>query len=670
MAFIQSQNIVGDLDGPKVAEIGSRVISEYEIDKNSRTKWEERIKSAMDLAMLVSEQKTYPWMNASNIKFPLLTTAALQFNARAYPAIVQGNRVAKCLAWGKDVQGIKAARAERVSEHLSYQLLSSPEWEDDTDKMLVILPIVGSVFRKVYFDPSTGRNCTRMVTADRLVVNYYARSLEDCPRITECMYLYPYEIEERIRSGRFAQFDYGPATASENDKEDDAPEGDEDAPHLFLEQHRLIDLDGDGYPEPYIVTVHHASQSVCRIVANYQADSVHVDQAGKVTAIRKADYYVQYTFLPSPDGGFYGWGFGWLLKDIGEAINTTTNMMLDSGHLSNVQGGLVSGLVGIKDKTIRLKPGEWKVVNTNMPLNQAVVPITYPGPSAVLFELLGMLVDSGKEVAAIKDVLTGDTPATAPVGTTMAIIEQGLQIFTSIYKRIHRSLKKELGLHAKLNREHLDPAEYAAFHDEGDGQPPADPKVDYNEKDMDILPVSDPNSVSKMQTLAKAMMLMDVAKKDMASGMPILDRSEVYRRVFEASQIEESEKLFAPPPQPNPEEEILKREVAKNAIEDQKAEILVKHTTALKNVADAESKEEGQQLAANVALLNHLSSKMEGQDGQGRVSGMEEQPGNAMGVQAPVADGGADGNALAGPVAPVDAGPPSGMGGFAGTGGA
>jgi chaperonin GroES len=184
-----SANLAAEMDGDKLSDIAQRVVREYEIDRSSREDWEKRTAAALDLAMMVSEEKSYPFQNASNVKFPLLTTAALQFNARAYPAIVQGNRVAKCITWGADPQGLKAARADRVGEHLSYQLLSElPEWEEDTDKLLLMLPIVGCVFRKVYWDPSVKRNVTRLVTADRLVVNYHARSLDDVPRTTEKMF--------------------------------------------------------------------------------------------------------------------------------------------------------------------------------------------------------------------------------------------------------------------------------------------------------------------------------------------------------------------------------------------------------------------------------------------------------------------------------------------------
>lgn len=674
--IMQIPNIAAVLPEAKLGEIAGTVIDEYNIDKTSRSSWEERIGAAMDLAMMVAEQKNYPFDKASNIKYPLVTVAALQFNARAYPAIVQGNRVAKCTTWGRDPQGMKAARADRVSEHLSYQLLSEdPAWEEDTDKLLVVLPIVGSAFRKVWYDPALGKKRSRLVSSKDFVVNYFARSMEDVPRGTEELRLYPYEIAERIRGGRFIEFDYSDSAGAEP-QEDGSKEknqndpNDPDAPQLFLEQHRLLDLDEDGLAEPYVVTVHYASQKVCRIAANFGPDSITLAPDGRIASVRKQDYFIKYQFLPSPDAGFYGWGFGWLLKDIGESINSTLNMMMDQGHLSTVQGGLVSGTLGIKEKTFRIKPGEWKVINgMGGKLADSMMPINYEGPNATLFQLLGMLIESGKEVAAIKDVLTGDTPATAPVGTTLAIIEQGLQVFTSIYKRIHRALKKELGLHARLNREHLGIETYNAFFD---GPEQYDPKRDYAEDDMDIVPVSDPNSVSKMQKLGKAQFLRDVATDN-----PTLNQAEVTKRILSAAEIEEIDSLIA---QPDPEQEMLLRLAAMLELQEREAKIdktradtLKSETGAMKDVSDMAGSAEGNFLGRAKLMLDALKAEqaasqeadrmaIEAANGQGRVPGVEGQPGNAMGAQPPPSEIGIDGGAFEGSPVPLDGAPAPGMG--------
>ena len=662
----------------KLAEIAARVCAEYDIDVESRKPWLEKIGEALKLAMLTAEQKDYPFEKAANVKYPLLTTAALQFNARAYPAIVTPDRVAKCQVRGRDPQGLKAARADRVSEHMSDQLLHEmPEWEADTDRILVMAPIVGSVFRKVWYDPAVKRNVSRLVTADNLVVNYYAPSLEAAPRITELLRLYPYEIEERIRDGRFIDFDYrnvssGDAPKQELGRQDGKAAAndnaeDESAPHLFLEQHRLLDLDEDGYPEPYIVTVHQATQKIVRIVANFDADTVTIAPDGRVASIRRQNYFVHYQFMPNPEGGFYALGFGWLLGSTNETINSTLNQLMDAGHQANLQGGLISSVLGIKEKSIKIKRGEFRVVNTSGPINQAVMPIDFPEPSAVLFNLLGLLIDMGKEVAAVKDVLTGEGQGkNASPTTTMALIEQGLQVFTSIYKRIHRTLRGELAIIGRLNYQNVTREEYVAFFDD----PSVDPKADYDSKDMDILPVSDPQSVTKMQKLAKAQLVLESSKDN-----PMVDQAEALRRFYEAADVEDIDKLIVPPPQPDPEEQAFMEAVKKLGLQEQVAKINKIHADTIKAIADAEAAEEGPQLSYYDMYLRTLQAEhaMEqtanGQGGAGGVSGMEGPSPDQAGAQPLLPAGGADPAAGGAGAAPVIDQLGAGMGQSAGAGG-
>ena len=480
LGWIKSKNIAEDLDKELLTKIGVRVVREYDIDETSRSDWKTKTEQAMDLAMQVAKEKQYPWPKAANVIYPLMTTAAIQFAARAYPAIVANRSVVKGVVVGNDdgepainpqtgqpatqpgpdgqpqpvwqVQpGEKQNRADGIGEHMSWQLLDEQsEWEPETDAMLHILPIVGCDFRKSYFDPGKGRNSSLRVPAMHLCINYHAKSLETAPRVTEEIKYYPIEIEEQQRAGLFLEPEqpYGMA--------DDAQNGDEDAPHVFLEQHRWWDLDEDGYPEPYIVTVHKRSQKVVRIVARYDADGIQFSQlTHKIVKIDPVQYYTKYDFLPNPDGGIYGVGFGQLLRPLNEAVNTTLNQLLDAGTLANTGGGFIGKGLSMNAGAIRFVMGEYKVVNvTGGTLRENIVPMQFPGPSPVLFQLLGMLIDAGREVAAVKDVLTGDAQGKASMSptTTLALIEQGLKVFTAIYKRIHRSLKAELNKLYRLNR--------------------------------------------------------------------------------------------------------------------------------------------------------------------------------------------------------------------------
>lgn len=641
-------------DGEKDLDaIAYRVIAEHKIDEESRSAWVKRMETALDLAMLVAEGKDYPFRNAANVKYPLLTTAALQFNARAYPAIVPDNKVAKCVTWGNDPDGMKAARGERVSQHLSYQLLAEQtNWEEDTDRLTLAYSICGAYFRKVWFDPALRRNCSAIRSPKQVVVNYKAASFDDCPRITEELTLYPHEIEERVRSGRYLDIEYGDPV---NDGEDETSADDDFAPHTFLEQHRLLDLDGDGYPEPYVVTVHKATEKVVRITACFEPESISADEQGNVMAIRRTQYYIRYLFWPSPDGGVYGMGLGELLGPLNETINTTLNQMLDAGHLANIQGGLVAASAGIKEKSIRLENGEWRVIKTNGSLKDSILPITYAGPSDVLFKLLGLLVEAGREVAGVKDVLTGEVRQNMTASATLALIEQGLQVYTAIYKRLHRSLKAELGIYARLNRKYVDPQEYNEFFN---GQQMFDPAADYTESDKDIMPITDPKMHSRMQELAKANFLREISQDN-----PVINQAAVTARILEAGQVEKIEELIQPPPQPDPMVADLMQRNAEAEVQEKETKALVNEASAMEKLAKAASTEQAAGLPFAKLQLEALKAegKMATDVDRGRMEGMAGQPGNPMGNGPAGPAGAGTGAGVEGAPLPIDAGGPGPM---------
>lgn len=653
LSFLDAGNLAAVIDEAVLATLGAKAIEGYKLDDSSRDDWKKRNEAGMQLATMMTEEKTYPFAKASNVMAPLITTAALQFNSRAYPALIKGDRVTKCKVNGKDADGQKAKRAERVSEHSSWQMLTEmPEWEPDTDRLTLIIAIAGAIFRKRYFDPTLKRQCSRLVPAERFVYNYKARSVEDCPRISEELPLYPYEIEERIRDGRFVEFTYGTAEGEE----------DEDAPHLFIEQHRLIDLDEDGYPEPYIVTVHVETSNAVRIVPNFDAESVRVTPEGKIAAIRKRDYYTKYVFFESPDGGAYGMGLGSLMGSTTHAVNTTINEMIDAGHLANTQGGFIAAGAGIREKKFTFSKGEFKVVQTNMPLQQAILPLKFDGPSAVLFQLLGLLMEFAQDISSTKDVMTGDTggKALAPT-TTLALIEQGMQVFSAIFKRLHRALGRELLMHARLNHEHLSPEAYNAFFDDPEQQ--FDPKADYDLSTMDFTPVSDPTVSTNMQRLAKAQVAAEIG-----AGKPYIDQIKLDQRRFEAAEIPDYEDLFVPPQPPDPLMQLLGELEA----QEKMAGITEKMTKALQNIASAEAAEEGSQLGLYDRILKAFQMEMgaengAAQGGPGGLPGMGGEPPDPSGA-GPVPDpGGGPGAGAGGPPPELGGGAqPDPMGGGAG----
>lgn len=640
-AIIETANLVPMLDASKVNLIGGQALDEYKLDERSREEWLQRYDRAMDLAMQVAKEKTWPWPGAANLKFPLLTQAAIQFQARAYPAIVDGSNLVKGRVTGPDPGGSKAERAERIGQHMTWQLLyDMPGWEEDTDKLLLRLPIIGCVFRKSWYDPVQRRNIAETVPARDFVVNYWCTGLDKAPRYTHIQRYYPHEIEEYIRSGMWERVHY---------------EGDdgEDPSSLVevYEQHRLIDLDDDGYPEPYVVTFT-KDGAVFRIVACFDQDGVTLTESGEVVRIERRKYFVKYGFIPAPDGSFYDIGFGTLLDNISAAIDTILNQLVDAGTLANMQGGFMAGGVKIKGGNMRFTPGEWKRVEgpTAGPLRDSIVPLQLPGPQPVLFQLLGMLIEAARDITSVQDILTGSQDSQTAPTTALALIEQGQKVFTAIYKRIHRSFGEELIIQRDLNRDNLDEEQYFNLTD----TPGQIGRADYQDKDLDVVPVSDPTAVNDMQKMAKAQVLMA------HNGDPLINQMEIRRRTFEAAGIGDLETLFDVPQQPPPPEAIkamaetdalaakTKAEVRNKDADT--AKILIEAATAAYKlgamIADPNIQMQTQaMLNEAIALADTVSAEMRGENGQpaneqGGVPEMEGQSGDAGLPPLPAGPGG------------------------------
>lgn len=545
-AAITSANLAKQLDPSVLSDIGSKVVEEFKIDEASRAEagWDERNDAAMKLALLTKEEKSYPWAKASNVKFPLIIKAAIEFNARAYPALIDGPEIVKGSINGQSSPE-KVARADRIGKHMSWQLLQQmDDWEEDTDSLLIQLPVVGCAFRKTYFDPLKGYNCSHLVSAKDFVVNYMTKDLATCPRATHVLTFYPHEVAEKMRGGTWLTVDLGRPTDAANDDQ---------APHTFYEQHRLWDLDGDDYPEPYIVTVEKETEKVVRIVARYDETSIMGDDKGKVVRIKPLQSFTKYGFIPSPDGSFYDMGFGTLLGPLGETINSTINQIMDAGHLANVQGGFIGDGVSIKSGNQRFAPGEWKKASTGGGLlRDNIVPLPTKEPSAVLYNLMVFLIDAAKDVTATQDILNGDAgKGTMPVGTVSALIEQGLKTFTAIVKRLHRALKKELGILYRLNGRYLQPQEYFTFQD----QQGAVAQADYQADDLDVVPVSDPNMATDMQRMTQAQFVVDLNEKLPGTLKPGL----IAERALQAARVPDADQLLIPPPKgpPPPDPKVL-----------------------------------------------------------------------------------------------------------------
>ncbi len=470
MILAYDGNVADLLDDARLQEIGQSVVREYELDKASRHEWEEMAKEALKSATQKRpERKDTPYPGASNVKYPLLTTACIQFAARAYPAIVRGDEVIDAKVVGADPQGEKVKRAQRSAAFANDQLIyRATEWETGTDTLLHALPAIGHGFRKIYWDAHLGRVRLDFVSALDVIVPCDAPSLDLTPRITHELKKYPYEVQKLTRGETplWKAHDYA------------RDQGDTQKPCEYLEQVRYEDLDDDGLDEPYIVTVHKETGVVVRIDPAFDVDDIKVTQVidfatgeprDQIVSITRMLPWVDYGFLPDPEGNYYNMGFGQLLAPISAVIDTTINELIDAGHLANTNTGFLGGQVKTRSGEMTLHPNKFKQLPGANNVRDAIYRMEFPGPNQTLFALLEFLITTAKDITSVKDILTGEAPGSQPATSTLALIEQGLQVFSAIYKRIYRSMTREFELLYKLNARYLSIEDYNAFLD---AQPP------------------------------------------------------------------------------------------------------------------------------------------------------------------------------------------------------
>jgi chaperonin GroES len=575
----------------KLAEIGETVVTSYERDLADRKDWEDTAREALDACSQEQQDnaKTFPWANASNMRWPLLTIAAMQFNARMYPAVVKGDEAVLVKIIGQDngkpvtapnplsgeVQpvpelgpdgkppmdqngqpvirpqwlippGAKAKRARRVSQYLNTTIFYRMEnWEDDTDALLMQLSATGCVFRKTWYayGPKTAT-----ISALDLVVPISARNLKTTPRITEKIRdVFPHEILGKQRTGYYRDISLALSTRPDGSE-------DKDGTRLLLEQHCLWDFDDDGLPEPYIVTVDHQTRLVLRIEPNFGPSDIEWnDDRTAAIKVNRRDFYVKYGMFPHPAGKFYDQGLGHLLKRLGDGIDTMLNQLIDAGTAQTAGGGFIGSGVRLQSRgargIIRFAPGEYKTVDVSGDTLRAnLVEKTLPNVSPVTFQLLELILGAAKDIAGIKDVMTGEASNQGQVGTTLALIEQGLQVFNATAKRVFRSLKADFELLFDNIAEYGGDAAKKDYENVLDDSE-ADFDKDFDRDGLDIRPVSDPTSITRMQKMAKAQFVLGLLPQIQATGG---DPKEVMMRVLEAVDTEDIQKIYPPQPPPDP----------------------------------------------------------------------------------------------------------------------
>lgn len=576
-AAIKAQNLCDRFSDRDLKCIGQHVWEGYTRDRQSRRKWERRTEAAMELALQIQKDKNFPWPGCSNIAFPLVTIATLQFHSRAYAAIIEGTDVVKCRVIGPDPGGQKRERASRISMHMSYQVLEQDKaWEEQHDRLLINLPVVGTVFTKSFYDSSKGYNVSELVLARDLVIDYWAKSVESCPRKTHIIPLFRNEIHEKVLRGTFrdvlketwyAQPPAPTTTAQQTNKDNrqgvTVPQTDETTPFTGLEQHLELDLDGDGYAEPYIITIEETSHCVLRIVTGFdrEADIERVAEGprkNKIIRVNAMQYFTKYSFIPSPDGGLYDVGFGVLLGPLNEAVNTGVNQLTDAGTMSVTAGGFLGRGAKIRGGVYTFAPFGWqRIDSTGDDLNKSIFPLPVREPSMVLFQLLTLLINYVNRISGSTDVLVGENPGqNQPAETTRTVVDQGLKIYSAIFKRVWRSMKEEFKKLYTLNgiymplRVNFGEDVYAL-------------REDYLGNPDEVVPAADPNVTSDQMQFMQAQ-----AVKQAAMSTPGYDLVEVEKKYLRALKIDNIDQIFPGPEKiPGPKGEKIQIAEMKNQLE-------------------------------------------------------------------------------------------------------
>lgn len=593
-----AKNIAEDLSEDELGKIGNLCKQGFDTDIESRIQWEDKIRDWEKLALQIQDEKSWPWPGAANVKYPLLSTAAMQFAARAYPSLVPSNKeIVKSRVIGADPTGEKFEKADRVSTYMSYQVLDElTYWEEEMDKMLIMLPVVGCMFKKTYYCKEDDRIDSKLIMPRNMVVNYWTKRIEESERVSEIIQLSPRALKEKQLQGIYLDIDLGDPPTPELNSENQPLATDQiTTPYELIEQHTYYDLDEDGYEEPVIVTFERNSGKVLRVAIRYYLDDVKRNEKDKIVKINPIGMYTKFGFVPSPDGSFYDIGFGNLLGPLNESVNTLINQLLDSGTLHNMNAGFIGKALRLRAGDNTFVPGEFKPVNAvGDDLRKQIVMLPSKEPSKVLLDLLQFLVQAGKELASVAEIFTGKMPGqNTPATTTMATVEQGMKVFTAVYKRIFRSLSEEFYKIFYLNGKYLDPNKYINVIDKTMGPD------DFDETSVDICPGADPSTTSQNEKLQKISGLFEIMQ--MFPGM--LNPIPVVVRYMEATEQPNYQELFSPEvqqtgqlPPPPPDPKIMALQM-KAKIDQQKAQMDIAQKQQ-EMALDARSQEQQMQMEA------------------------------------------------------------------------
>ena len=545
-----NSNLAEEMPDRELSRISSEMLAEYDANKSSRQDWEDAYANGLELLGFNYEERTQPFRGATGVTHPLLAEAATQFQAQAFNELLPSSGPVRTVVMGKETRK-KVEQGQRVRQFMNYYITNVMEdYTPDMDQMLFYLPLAGSTFKKTYFDETLDRAVSKFVPAENLVVPYETTDLDTCPNVTQVVRMSLNDLRKRQVMGSYLDVDVIPAqreitgVGGEINRIDGLEPSQIDYDCTILECH--VDLDLEGYEEvdedgdttgikiPYIVTISMDNGQVLSIRRNYREDDPKK---------KKIQYFTHYKFLPG--FGFYGLG---LIHTIGGLSRTATaalRQLIDAGTLSNLPAGFKARGLRIRDDDEPLQPGEFRDVDApGGAIRDSLMPLPFKGPDQTLFQLLGFVVEAGQRFATITDLKVGQGNENAPVGTTMAIMEQGSRVMSAVHKRLHYAMRLEFKILARVMGESL-PQEYPYSVAGGDETIMAS---DFDDR-IDVVPVSNPNAFSQAQRITLAQ-----TKLQLATQAPeIHNLHEAFRDMYEALGVTDVDRLMKSIPTEEPE---------------------------------------------------------------------------------------------------------------------
>ena len=510
-------------------EMGADLVSQFEADKDSRSEWEESYVKGLDQLGLKIEERTTPWAGACGVFHPMLSEAVVRFQSQSIAEMFPAQGPVRTKLVGK-ITSDKTKQAQRVQDYLNYLLTHQmSEYRTETEKMLFSLPLAGSAFRKVYFDPNLDRPSSIFVPAEDVVVNYGASDLETCDRATHVMRKSSNDVRKMQVAGFYRDVDIPESDEGQSDirKKYDEMTGESktynyDDRHTILEMQVNLDLDGyedmidgnkSGIALPYVVSIDYPSGIVLSIRRNYYEDDPK--------KLRRM-HFVHYQYLPGL--GFYGFGLIHMVGGLAKSATSILRQLVDAGTLSNLPGGLKSRGLRIKGDDTPIMPGEFRDVDVpGGAIRDNISFLPYKEPSGTLYQLLQNIVEEGRRFASMNDMKVSDMNNQAPVGTTLALLERNMKVMSAVQARLHASMRKEFEILVGIVKDFTEPT-YPYEMDEEEFIKASD----FDDR-VDVLPVSDPNA----STMAQRIMQYQAAMQLAATSPEIYNMPELHRQMLE-----------------------------------------------------------------------------------------------------------------------------------------